>query len=137
MKIRIDRIIAGATALATATILATAGGASAYSWDHTWWNSNMKLYVQEDNDVIRVADTLANGHAARVTVDDGPGGEPTFTLTADRGTGTYEDSTASGGRNLNENTTVTLTADGDGGSWWKVTFYNDGFCGVSPDPGCG
>lgn len=126
-------LAAGALAFAAAAVVSTGGSALAdpgppgIVWDHTYRATGVVLYVEEHGDIVSVCDTAANGHAAEVlVVSPGP---VDYTLRATDGEGTCATRGASstyGGYDLPENTTITLSYDGDTGTYDHYTsFVND------------
>ncbi|WP_433243055.1 hypothetical protein [Actinomadura nitritigenes] len=136
MKLRIGRVLAGTMTLAAATIMATAGNASAGQlppapsggWDHHWHGTGVDVYVEEHGDMIYVCDTSANGHSAWVAADDITLNISGYKQTVTTGAGTCTGHDASDGAkyDLAEGSRISLNYDGVGTNGEYVTsFVND------------
>jgi hypothetical protein len=133
VKLRIGHGVAGAAALAAATIMATAGSASADEppdgivWDHTYTAPGVTVYVEEHGDIISVCDSAENGHSAWVQVDWSNGGFPaTYKSTVTNGVGSCKTHQASEvGFDLDEGIYIKLAFEGDGSTLRTAQFLND------------
>ncbi|QKG23698.1 hypothetical protein ACTIVE_5341 [Actinomadura verrucosospora] len=124
-------------ALAAATVMATAGNASAeqapggIAWDHTYKGNGVVVYVEERGDIISVCDTSANGHSAVVYVDEqipASFGGDFYHLTVTSGSGSCKTARASDGaaHNWGEGSNINVYYDGNGGAWdGNKWFLND------------
>lgn len=130
------RLAAGAMALATAAVMATAGTAFAggppdgINWDHTYKATGVVVYVEEHGDIVSVCDTAANGHAAEVEVQDQAPEfyPPDYTIRATNGKGSCKTAQASDGKtyDMYEGDNVDLYFDGNTGTYnHTAEFLND------------
>ncbi|MFF3765758.1 hypothetical protein ACFYYR_16960 [Streptomyces sp. NPDC001922] len=115
MKLRIGRMLVGATALASAALAMTAGGASAAGWDHSFGpnisgSSGVRVYVQERGDIVKLCDTKKDGYSAELEVgEDGYSGS-SYGMSVTTGAGTCKTHRAADGAkyNLDENNGVSF-----------------------------
>ncbi|TDD60226.1 hypothetical protein E1293_45910 [Actinomadura darangshiensis] len=131
MKFRVGRVIAGTMAIAAATVMATAGAASAdippgIHWDHTWSELGVKVYIEEHGDIISVCDTAANGGSATLRVINlDHYSEYTAKVTNGAGSCTTHDAGDGGKYNLKEGDRIDVGISGGGSVKEHRLFLND------------
>lgn len=137
MKPRIGRILAGATALAAATLMMSGATASAQpdpgiDWDHIFnpnspTGSGVRVYVEEYGDIVSVCDSAKDGKSATAVVTDlGYSPSREYSMTVSSGYGTCKTHRASdGGKyNLHEKNYVAITYWAKGEDNY-AEYYND------------
>ncbi len=117
--------MAGATALAAATIMVTAGDSAADDWDHIEYGAWGILYVKEHGDRISICDNSKDGKGVLAEVKSGG---KSYVLRATQGVGSCRTGSASqgGARNLPENKMVHVEVGTTEADWpWEFDFKND------------